>query len=214
VPVADGKYIVQQNEWNSHKRQCIGVTGTSWRITAASFRNRTNGPPASFPSIFTGCHWGLCSTSGRLPLRVGRLSSVRSSWSTKQVSSGAYNVAFDLWTNSQPTTSGQPNGSEIMIWLSSRGEAQPAGSKVARVRIAGASWEVWRMRMSDWSYIAYRRVRGVRSVTNLNLLSFIKDSVRRGSTSRKWYLIAAEAGFEIWKGGEGLGTRSFSVTAS
>lgn len=37
VPVADGRFIVQQNEWNSTLTQCIRVEGTAWRIASASF---------------------------------------------------------------------------------------------------------------------------------------------------------------------------------
>ena len=68
--------------------------------------------------------------------------------------------------------------------------------------------------MSGWNYIAYRRVTPTASVTNLNIKAFIDDSVTRGSTDPSWYLIDAEAGFEIWKGGMGLGETSFSFTAS
>jgi len=38
--------------------------------------------------------------------------------------------------------------------------------------------------------------------------------VNRGSTNSSWYLLDAEAGFEIWQGGQGLGTNSFSFNAS
>src|SRR5437016_1803357 len=60
VPVAGGRYIVQQNEWNSNERQCIRVSGTRWTITVADFHTATDGPPATYPSIYTGCHWGTC----------------------------------------------------------------------------------------------------------------------------------------------------------
>jgi len=214
VSVAGGAYAVQQNEWNSSKKQCISVHGTSWTITAADFDIATNGPPATYPSIYRGCHWGNCTTESGLPIRIGMITVARSSWSTTLKPAGAYDVAYDLWTNSRPTTRGQPDGSEIMIWLSSRGAVQPAGSRVATAKIGGASWQVWITRMSGWNYVAYRRTRRTASVRTLNIGAFLKDSVRRGSTKSGWYLIGAEAGFEIWKGGKGLGTRSFSFSAS
>jgi hypothetical protein len=214
VSVSSGSYIVQENEWNSSRPQCMSVSGTSWTLTTANFHKRTSGPPATYPSIFRGCHRSLCTTSSGLPIRVSDLSSARSSWSTKQVSTGAYNTAYDLWTNTTPSTAGQADGSEIMIWLTSRGSVQPAGSKVATARVAGATWEVWTTRMSAWNYIAYRRVNGASSVTDLDLRAFIQDSVTRRSTDPSWYLIAAEAGFEIWKGGKGLGETTFSFAVS
>ena len=214
VSDAGGAYIVQQNEWNSQKRQCIRVTGTSWTITAADFNTATNGPPATYPSIYTGCHWGTCTASRGLPIRIRNVTSARSSWSTTLVPTGAYDVAYDLWTNTTRATWGQPDGSEIMIWLSSRGAVQPAGTKVATVSIGGVSWQVWTTRMGGWNYVAYRRTRQTASVRALNIAAFVKDSVRRGSTKAGWFLIGAEAGFEIWKGGKGLGTKSFSFSAS
>jgi Glycosyl hydrolase family 12 len=212
VSVAGGGYIVQQNEWNSRKEQCISVSGTSWIVTIASFRTPTAGPPASYPSIFKGCHWGLCSLSTGLPIQVGKLTRARSSWRTSQVAAGAYSVSYDIWTNSTRSTAGQPNGSEIMIWLASRGRVQPAGSRVGTVTVGGASWEIWTARMSGWNYIAYRRATRTASVRDLHIGAFIRDSVHRGSTRKAWYVIDAEAGFEIWKGGSGLGTKSFSLS--
>ena len=38
-----------------------------------------------------------------------------------------------------------------------------------------------------------------------------QDSVSRGYTKSSWYLIDVEAGFELWQGGAGLATNSFSV---
>src|SRR6202034_3816010 len=39
-----------------------------------------------------------------------------------------------------------------------------------------------------------------------------QDSVSRGYTKSAWYLIDIEAGFELWQGGAGLATNSFSVS--
>jgi cellulose 1,4-beta-cellobiosidase len=209
VTVAGGRAIVQQNVWNSSQRQCMWIDGTSWRITRARFAKPTDGPPASYPSIFRGCHWGRCTDVDPLPIRVGGLAVATSTWRTCGPRRGAYNVAYDLWTNSTPTTAAAPDGSEIMIWLSWRGGVQPAGSLVARTRIDRVRWEVWTTRMSGWNYVAYRRVQRTRSVRGLNLRAFVRDSVRREITDPDWHIIAVEAGFEIWRGGRGLSTSEF-----
>jgi Glycosyl hydrolase family 12 len=216
IAVAGGTYVFQNDEWNSTQTQCTAVDATTgaWTITQASFDLPTNGAPAAYPSIYRGCHWGNCTTQNPLPIQVSKLVSARSSWSTTQADAGAYDVAYDIWTNSSPTTSVQPDGSEIMIWLNSRGGVQPAGSLVATASIAGATWNVWTDRMSGWNYIAYQRTSGTTAVSDLDLRAFILDSVTRGSTSGSSYLIAVEAGFEIWKGGKGLASDSFSVSTT
>ena len=213
VTVANGRFIVQQNEWNSSARQCMRVEGRSWRITRASFDLPTGGPPAAFPSIFSGCHWGTCTRRGPLPIRVDELDRMRSTWMTDLPSEGAFNLAYDIWTNSSASTVGQPDGSEVMIWLARRGRVRPAGSVVGRVRIGGTAWEVWTSRMPSWNYVAYVRRRGTRAVEDLNLRAFVRDSVRRGSTAPSWYVIAVEAGFEVWRGGRGLSTLGFRLAA-
>jgi hypothetical protein len=213
VTVADGRFIVQQNEWNSSLRQCMRVEGTAWRITRASFDLPTDGPPATYPSIFSGCHWGTCTQRGPLPIRVDDLARARSTWRTVLPSEGAFNVTYDVWTSSSASTAGQPDGSEVMIWLARRGRVHPAGSVVGRVRIGGTAWDVWTARMPSWNYVAYVRRRGTRAVEGLDLRAFVRESVRRGVTAPSWYVIAVEAGFEIWAGGEGLSTRSFRFSA-
>lgn len=212
VSVSGGEYIAQNNIWGASTPQCITVDGTSFTVDSAAHGNSTSGAPAAYPSLFKGCHWGQCTSGSGLPVRVGEMPSVTSDWSTTQPASGAYNVAYDLWYNTTPATTGAPDGAELMIWLNHRGGVRPAGSRIASgVQIAGATWDVWSAQM-DWNYVAYVRTSGTASVTGFDLRAFTRDAVSRGRISDDWYLIDAEAGFEIWQGGTGLATGSFSVT--
>ena len=213
--IAAGEYSIQTNEWNSSLQQCITYTGgTAWSVTTADFNMPTNGAPATYPSIYVGCHWGNCTSNSGLPIQVSKLTSATTSWSTTQVSSGAYDAAYDLWFNSAPTTSGQPDGAELMIWLDSRGGVQPFGSQTATASIAGLSWNVWTGQQSAWRIISYVLNPGGTSFSNLNVLALIQDAVSRGSINSSHYMIDAEAGFEIWQGGQGLGTNSFLFSAT
>src|SRR5450759_975269 len=212
--VAAGDYNIQTNEWNSSLQQCITTSGTAWSVTTANFNMATNGAPATYPSIYKGCHWGNCTSNSGLPIQVSKLTSATTSWSTTQVGSGAYDVAYDLWFNTTPTTSGQPDGTEVMIWLNSRGGVQPFGSRTASASIAGLNWDVWTGQQSAWKIISYVLNPGGTSLSNLNVLALIQDAVSRGSINSAHYLIDAEAGFEIWQGGQGLGSNSFSFSAT
>jgi hypothetical protein len=214
ITLAGGEYTLQNNEWNSSAPQCVtATTGTAWSMTTANF-NLTGGAPATYPSIYKGCHWGACTTGSNLPIQVSKLASATSSWSTVQPAAGAYDVAYDLWTNSAPTTGGQPDDSEIMIWLNSRGGVAPFGSKTATATIAGLSWDVYTGRQAAWNIVSYVLRGGGTAFSNLDVKSLINDSVSRGTTGANAYLIDAEAGFEIWQGGQGLGTNSFSFNAT
>lgn len=211
-----GSYNYQQNEWNSSAQQCANVntdTG-SWSITQANFNLPTNGAPATYPSSYKGCHWGTCTSGSGLPIQVSQLASATSSWSTNQVPSGAYDVAYDIWFNSTPTTSGQPDGTELMIWINSRGGVQPFGSQTGTANLAGYSWNVWTGNQTSWKIISYVLQGGATSVSNLDVKALINDAVARGSLNPAHYLIDSEAGFEIWQGGQGLGTNSYSFAAT
>jgi hypothetical protein len=214
LPVANNTYVYQQDEWNSNAAQCADVHGTSFVLTKGAFSLPTNGPPATYPSFYRGCHWGACTAPSALPIRVGTVKRITSTWVTTQPADGAYDVAYDLWTNTKEWTSGQPDGSEIMIWIASRGTIQPAGKRVGIATLAGAKWEVWQGRQSGWNIVSYRRVQHTTAVRGLDVEAFLRDSVTRGTTKKGWFLIGGEAGFEIWKGGKGLATTSFSFRVS
>jgi hypothetical protein len=215
ISVGGGEYTIQANEWNSSAQQCITSTsGTAWSVSTANFNLPTNGAPATYPSIYKGCHWGACTTGSGLPIQVSNLASATSSWSTTQPGSGAYDVAYDIWFNSTPTTSGQPDGTEMMIWLNSRGGVQPFGSQTGTASVAGHNWNVWTGQQSSWKIISYVLNPGATSVSNLDIKALVSDSVARGSLNPAHYLLDAEAGFEIWQGGQGLATNSFSFSAT
>jgi cellulose 1,4-beta-cellobiosidase len=50
------------------------------------------------------------------------------------------------------------------------------------------------------------------SVSDLDIRPVAWDAVRRGYIQKSWYLVDVEAGFELWQGGAGLATNSFSVS--
>ena len=134
------------------------------------------------------------------------------SWTTAQPGTGAYDVAYDIWFNRAPGTSGQPDGAELMIWLNHNGPVQPFGSRVSTAAIGGRSYDVWFGKQA-WNTISYSMVTGTTSVRDLDIGKFAADALRRGYIRKSWYLIDVEAGFELWQGGAGLGTDSFAVNA-
>jgi len=220
--VSGGAYIVQNNEFDSGASECVTTDGNAdFTVANSSIANATNGEPGAYPSIYQGCHWGNCSSGGLTssPIEVSNLTTgkVTTSWSTTQPggSGNAYDVAYDIWINQTPTTSGQPNGTEIMVWLNHNGSVQPFGSEVAsNVSLGGHTYNIWYGTQSSWDTVTYDMTSGSTSVSNLDVGTLAQDSVSRGYTKSAWYLIDVEAGFELWQGGAGLATNSFSVDIS
>jgi hypothetical protein len=218
LSVNNNTYHVQNNEFNSSATECINVSGTSFNVTQSAIFNATNGGPGAYPSIYAGCHWGSCTANSNLPVQVSAINDARSEWRTIQPTAGIYDVAYDIWFNTALTTSGQPDGAEVMIWLNYRGGVQPFGSQVATVTIGGDPYSVWEGRESNgttsWNVISYQAQNAAFSASNLDIKAFTNDAVSRGYINSAWYLIAIEAGFELWQGGAGLTTNSFSATVN
>jgi hypothetical protein len=218
--VGGGSYIVQNNEWNSSAAECATTDGNAdFTVANSAISNATNGGPGGYPSIYQGCHWGNCSSGGLAtsPVQASNLGTgkVITSWSTAQTGSGAYDVAYDIWFNQTSTTTGQPNCMELMVWLNHNGNVQPFGSEVAtNVSIGGHSYNVWEGSNKTWNTVSYAMTTGTGSVSNLDLGPLARDAISRGYMSSSCWLIDVEAGFELWQGGAGLATKSFSVQVS
>ena len=215
--VAGGSYIVENNEWNSSASECITTDGNADFTVANSSISLSGGAPGGYPAIYKGCHWGDCTSNSGLPIEVGSLTpgKVTTSWTTSQPGGGAYDVAYDIWYNQSPTTSGQPNAEEMMIWLNHTGGVEPAGSVVAtNVSLGGHTYNIWEDQMSSWKDVSYVMTSGTTSVSNLDIGTLAADSVSRGYMSDSNYLIDLEAGFELWQGGVGLATDSYSVNVN
>ena len=212
--VDGGVYMVQNNEWGSGARECLAVGRRGgFTVTRFAIANSTSGAPGGYPSIYRGCHWGACTPRSGLPVPVSRLLSpgtVTTSWATAQPVTGAYDVAYDIWFNRAPGTSGQPDGAELMIWLNHHGPVRPFGSRVSTAAIGGRSYDVWFGKQA-WNTISYSMVTGTTSVRDLDIGQIAADALRRGYIGKSWYLIDVEAGFELWQGGAGLATESFAV---
>jgi hypothetical protein len=217
--VADGAYIVQNNEYGSTAPACVSLgAGPDFQVTRSSVAMPVDGGPAGYPSVFQGCHWGNCTSRGlgAAPVKVADLTpgTVSTSWSTTQPTGGAWNAAYDIWFARTPRIAGQPNCAELMVWLNDAGGVYPYGGPVASgVDVGGVSYDVWEGRQ-HWGgdTITYLMTAGTTSVSGLDVGTLAQDAVSRGYLPQSCYLIDVEAGFELWHDGAGLGTNAFSVT--
>ncbi len=214
IPVSDGLYNVQSNEFNSSARECIRVEGATFSVTESEI---TSGSPGAYPLIYKGCHWGKCTTNSGLPIQVSTLSDLRSDWTMRRPASGrdaAWVATYDIWFNTTPRTRSRPDGAELMIWLSHTAGLQPQGQRLAfGVRLSGGVYDVWARHKDGGNYIAYVRLSPVDSVRDFDLRAFTRDAISRGYIRQDWFLISVEAGFELWQGGAGLETVNFSADA-
>jgi hypothetical protein len=214
--VSGGAYTVNNNEWGSGAPECITTNGgAEFRMVNSSIANGGDGAPGGYPHIYKGCDYGVCTSGSGLPIRVSNIHSgtVTTSWRTTQPGGGdIYNAAYDIWFNQTSYTSGQPNGTELMVWLRRQGPKHPYGRRVAsNVSVGGRRYSVWYGNTHGFNTVTYLMTTGTRSVSNLDLRPLEANAVGRGYLKKSWYLISVEAGFEVWQGGTGLATKRFSV---
>lgn len=206
--VVQGRYVVQNNRWGTSATQCVTATGTGFRIARADGSVPTNGAPKSYPSIFNGCHYTVCSPGTRLPAQLSTVSSAPSSISYGYVSGAVFNASYDIWLDPTPRTDGV-NRTEIMIWFNQVGPIQPIGSRVGTASVGGRTWEVWTGSNGTNDVISFVAPSTITS-WSFDVMDFVDQAVARGMAQRNWYLTSVQAGFEPWQNGAGLSVNSFS----
>ncbi|GAA4891294.1 GH12 family glycosyl hydrolase domain-containing protein [Actinomycetospora straminea] len=209
VPVAGGRYEVQNNAWGADTPQCTTAFDTGFVVSA---RHDKDSGPAAYPSIVVGCNYGTCTRDSPYPLPLAEMGDIRSSWAVTVPRRGDFNVAYDVWLDPTPRREGANTGAELMIWLDRTDRVQPIGAERATVAIAGADWEVWTGENHGTPVISYVRAEPTTTVIDLPISEFVTEATQRGVVEPTWFLTNIQAGFEPWIGGEGLATDAFSLT--
>ncbi len=208
--VDGGRHTVQNNRWGTAEAQCVTARDGGFTLDRADGAVGP-GAPKSYPSILTGCHWGRCTTASPLPLKVSGSSGLRSSVSTTRAP-GQWNAAYDIWVDSRRASAGQADDTEIMVWTDHQGAlAYPLGSREGSFTSPdGAAWDVFEGNIG-WDVVSFVRQTTTRSVVDLDLGSFVAESVRRGATEKGSWITSVQYGFEPWADGAGLSVRGFDV---
>ncbi|MGA7119657.1 MAG: hypothetical protein WBY94_06135 [Polyangiaceae bacterium] len=216
-----GPYGVQNDPFNvGSDPMTMSVTygGGQVGFTATSNFTSSSTTPGAFPSVAYG--WihggnfvgGADSAAYTTAKTIGSLASVTSSWSFT-AGSGSWDAAYDCWLGSN-SDSINP-GSELMVWLA-HATVNPIGGQNTATTIAGAT--------GSWTYstgtngtgqpvVSYVSTTSMTSVSNFDLLPFMKDAASNGraSLSTGSYLLGCQAGFELYNPGTWK-TNSYSMS--
>ena len=209
TPIAEGRFLVQNNEWGADDGQCITSTAAGFRVDAGAHA-KSDGP-AAYPSIMSGCWMGTCTTGTTLPRRISELGPITSSIAATVPAGTRTNLAYDVWVDSTPKRTGQNDALELMIWLDATDGVRPIGAPHGSVELAGARWEVWSGDNGGVPVLSYVRQGAVTSADDVPITGFLRDAVGRGAVDGTAFLTNIQAGFEPWTGGPGLRVDRFDV---
>ncbi|KAJ7812826.1 glycoside hydrolase family 12 protein [Mycena olivaceomarginata] len=100
---------------------------------------------------------------------------------------------------------------EVMVWLSARGGATPAGSPVGTVSINGISWRFYKSTVKTWTIFSFF---APSEVTNYNsdLKPFFTYLAQNQGVPSSQFLVQAQAGTEPFVGSATLSTSSYSIS--
>ncbi len=209
--VGGGRYQITPDEWNSLAEVCMTSDGgANFTVTSSALTNATN-IKAGAPGAYTRIDY--LPRTGELPMPVATMGDTLTSWRTTTGVAGQYNTAYDLWYADTAAGCGPTTSHELMIWLDRKGGPVPLGGTPARqVTLGGRAYQVYQYQdtTSGKQVISYLMSNPAGSVYDLNLRTITADAVVHGFVPASGELCSVQAGFEIWNGGAGLVTNSFS----
>ena len=209
-----GQAFIIRNDNYGGQWECMSNSGGQPNFVVTQSSDDSGSRPAAFPYIFLGCSWGLCTTGSGLPARVSALHEPQTTWDISQHAGGTWDATYDIWFDQTRITTGQATGGELMIWLNSHGLPAP-GPRTPIVWEDHARWylQSWITHHAGhkWRIIQFRRVKPTGQVVNLDLSAFIHRAENHDWIRSSYWMLNIDAGFEIWRNGNGLATNYFAA---
>ncbi|GAA98848.1 glycoside hydrolase family 12 protein [Mixia osmundae IAM 14324] len=154
--------------------------------------------------------------TGNRPYKDYKTLSAAWQWHYAQSSAVSADVSFDIFfsTTSQPGHGVADAHSkwEIMIWLSKRGPALPAGKKVAEADIKGTHWQVWLGNVENWQVLTFLNDNNSHmNDFNASLMPFIQYGIDNYKIDPSLILSGVQAGTEPFRGSALLYTSRYQL---
>jgi len=101
-----------------------------------------------------------------------------------------------------------------MIWLSTRGGAGPAGSKITTVTVNGRSWNLFKGTVSTWTVFSYTPAGSEITAFNEDIKPFITNLVTTQGVPSSNFVVGVQAGTEPFVGSATLTTTAYTVAVN
>jgi hypothetical protein len=209
-------YISYNDDFGSYTCLRSRNQQTSANFTVTTW-NQGNQRIGAFPNIFAGWEYGRHPARSWNPVQEAADGSPQAYVDFSSIPGADYNGAWDIWFNrtdpADPSTIGQNNGAEVMIWLVNHTGFHPTWT----VSIEHVRWQVmaWiatnRATGVQWHYLAFIAPHDIpRAALWLN--PFFDEAIALGDLNRDWYLTSVAFGYELAAGHfDGMSVRDFAV---
>ncbi|TDL19683.1 glycoside hydrolase family 12 protein [Rickenella mellea] len=207
---ANGYYTLFADLWGagsgtgSQSSQVTKTTGTtvSWWTKYSWSGGPYNVKSYSSISLNTG-----------LNKQLSAIKSIPSTWhwSYTQATNVVADVSYDLWLSN---SAGGSHTYEVMVWLSARGGAGPAGSQIATVTVNGGSWKLYRGTVGNWTVFSFVTNQGELTNFSQDLKPFFNLLSSSYGVPKTSYFVGAGAGTEPFTGTATLTTSAYSMAVN
>ena len=210
-----GSFFLQNNMWGrdgvTGYEQCVRSgappvyfpVGWSWSWPAG------NGDQVrGYPFIGFGQDpWRPASTTSALPRRAGDLAALTVDYTIQSISSGKYNLAFDIWVTRAPGVTSPPESNitrEIMIWIDDAENPLPDEWRVSDITIDGAAYAYYRGEGDATAgyirdYLAFV-AKTPKLAGSIAVDAFVRELMARGHLRSDEYIRNVFLGNEVWHG--------------
>ncbi|KAJ6485421.1 glycoside hydrolase family 12 protein [Mycena vitilis] len=210
----NGRFVLENNLWGqsaatggSQTTQLTGASGKS--VTWHTTYNWAGGKD----SVKSYANMDLKEGLGK---SLASITSVPTAWhwTYTSASSGLIaDVSYDLWLSKTAGTLGASADSsfEIMIWLSARGGATPAGTEVGTASVNGVAWKLFQGTIKTWTIFSFVAPTEITKF-DADLKPFMTFLTQKHGVPSSHFLVQAQAGTEPFEGSATLKTDSYSLS--
>ncbi|PPR06235.1 hypothetical protein CVT24_000626 [Panaeolus cyanescens] len=197
-----GRFILENNLWGQS-------SGSGWQKSQATGTGTGNAVIWYTTYSWQGGQYNVKSYAN-MDLKVGMGKTIAQIGSIPTIFNWHYgsasgdlvaDVSYDLWLSRTPGTQGATSSTtyEIMVWLSTRGGAQPAGSRIGTANINGQNWTLWKGTVQNWTVFSYVPPYEMVNFSQ-DLKPFLTYLVNTQGVPSNQYLVQAQAGTEPFVG--------------
>jgi len=211
---ANGRFILENNLWGESAATSGSQTSQADSVSGNTVAWHTTYTWAGGP--FNVKSYANLDLRAGLGKSIASIQSIPVTWDWTYTSASSdlvADVSYDLWLSNNPSSGGASSDStfEVMVWLSARGGAGPAGSQIGTAKVNNVTWKLFKGTVSTWTVLSFV---APSEITNFNsdLKPFFTYLTQNQGVPSSQFLVQAQGGTEPFVGSATLTTTSYAIS--